>query len=163
MESNKLKKLKMELQSRIKKFKKLEIDREIISIIIWNLSLVGCLGGCGAYYLYENQEQVCETELNPDSIFVDEDGQVNCYFEAGEHIIVISNNDALYRKSEEIEGYTIKEVEVNGWRDNNRITYVNTKPVIAVATVDEDGKLRFDDFGVVLSEENVQKRSIKQY
>lgn len=73
-------------------------------------------------------------------------------------MIKVSRNDAYYHKSEEIEGYTIKEVEINGWRDNNTITYVNTEAVIVTAT-NEDNKLEFNDFGKIVSKKALSLRS----
>lgn len=120
--------------------------------------IIGAIGGSIIYYKYDNKEQICESDLDSNNIFIDENGKFNCYFDVGEHIIKISRNDAYYHKSEEIKGYTIKEVEINGWRDNNKITYVNTEPVIAIATEEENGKLEFNDFGKVLVENYMRKK-----
>ena len=109
--------------------------------------LVGSILGTISYYTYDNQIQISNSNLDDSNIFIDENDNMCCYFEPGEHIIEISRNDAYYHKSEEIEGYTIREVEINGWRDNNKITYVNTKPVIAIGTQDRDGNLTFNNFG----------------
>ena len=79
-------------------------------------------------------------------------GEICCYFDAGEHIIEISKNVAFNYKTEEIEGYAIKEVEINGWTRNNKITYVNTKPVIVVASKERKGKFEFNNFGIVINE-----------
>ena len=43
----------------------------------------------------------------------------------------------------------IKEVEINGWRDNNKVTYVNIVPVVAIATNENNGNLEFNNFGSV--------------
>lgn len=136
----------------------LKFNKELASKIFWLTLTVGIIRGTILYYQYENHAQVCEIEIDDNNIFVDEDGQIKCYFYAGEHIITISRNDAYYYRSEEIEGYSIKEVEINGWRDNNKITYVNIVPVIAIATKNEDGQLEFSDFGIVLSEKDIQKK-----
>ena len=105
-----------------------------------------------------NKEQICETNINKNNIFKGEDGKFYCYFDIGEHLIIVSRNDGYYHKSEEIEGYIIKEVEINGWRDNNKITYINTIPVIVEATKEKNGELEFNDFGVVSNEKSKTKK-----
>jgi len=139
------------------KIRNLKINKELISVILHATLTLGIIGGTVMYYQVDNKEQVCEMEINNNNIFVDENGQFSCYFGTGEHIIVVSRNDAYYRKSEEIEGYIIKEVEINGWRDNNKITYVNTEPVVVVATGENNDQLEFNDFGTVVTEKNIQK------
>lgn len=139
------------------KIKNLKINEEAASLLLSAAMLMGSITGCILYYQHKNQEQVCEINLE-NNIYNDEYGKTYCCFEAGEHIITISRNDAYYHKSEIVEGYTIKEVEINGWRDNNKITYVNTVPVIVEATKDKDGKLTFNNFGMIISENNYTKK-----
>ena len=132
------------------KIKKLNLKENIIPNILYGSVILATISGSIIYYNYENKEQILNNEIDSNKIFIDSDGKIKCYFDAYEHMIKVSRNDAYYHKSEEIEGYTIKEVEINGWRDNNTITYVNTEAVIVTAT-NEDNKLEFNDFGKIVS------------
>jgi len=135
------------------KIKKLDINKDTISIILSATLLVGSVTGTVVFCQYENKKQICEVDTNiNNNIFKGEDGKFYCYFGIGEHIIEVSRNDPYYYKTEEIEGYAIKEVEINGWKNNNKITYVNTKPVIVVASKERKGKFEFNNFGIVLNE-----------
>ncbi len=117
------------------------------------LASIVLLGGAwfasGYYYLHESQPKIVEENINNSDIYMNENGEFCLHFNPGEHIITISRNDAYYHKIEPVNGYTIKEVEINGWRDNNKVTYVNTEPVTVVATMDKNGKLLFNNFGTV--------------
>ena len=135
------------------KIKKLKINEELMPMIISATLMVGAAAGTTFYYQYENIKQVCEIDIDDNKIYRDENGEICCYFDVGEHIIEISKNIAFNYKTEEIDGYAIKEVEINGWTRNNKITYVNTKPVIAVATSERKGKFEFNNFGIVLNEQ----------
>ena len=115
---------------------------------------IGSITGSIIYYQHESKEQICETNMNKNNIFKGEDGKFYCYFDIGEHIITISRNDAYYYKSKEIEGYAIKEVEINGWKDNNKITYINTIPVIVEATKEKNDELEFSNFGVLTNKKS---------
>lgn len=127
-----------------------------------NKSIIGygLLFGTGilfnvGYYGYNNQTQVIVSNIDDTDIFVNEQGQYCKVFAPKEHVIHISRNDAYYHKIKEIPGYTIQEVAIHGWRDNNQTTYVNVVPVIAVATKDKNGQFHFNKFGettVVLDE-----------
>lgn len=139
------------------KIKNLKVYKPIIETILSVSIIVGTIGGNVLYYSYNNKKQVRETDIDSNNIFTDENGKFSCYFDVGQHIITISRNDAFYHKSEEIEGYMIKEVEFNGYRDNNKITYVNTVPVIVTATKENNGQLEFNDFGTVATEKNITK------
>lgn len=131
----------------LKMFNKIK-DKMAVPIVFGTvISITTC--GSIFYYTYENKEQI-DIKIDNNKIFTDEDGKLKYYFDVGEHIIKISRNDAYYHKSENIEGYTIKDVEINGWRDNNQITYVNTVPVIA--TITDDKNLKFNDFGEVIKD-----------
>ena len=107
------------------KIKNLKINKQAVSTLLTATLYIGAITGSVIYYQHENTEQICEIDIDSTNIFKGEDGKFYCYFDVGEHIITISRNDAYYHKSEEIEGYAIKEVEINGWRDNNKITYIN--------------------------------------
>ena len=135
------------------KIKKMKINEELMPMIISASLMVGAAAGTTFYYQYENIKQVCEIDIDDTKIYRDENGEIFCYFDVGEHIIEISKNVAYNYKTEEIEGYTIKKVEINGWKNNNKITYVNTKPVIAVSTSERKGKFEFNNFGIVLNEQ----------
>ena len=139
------------------KIKKLQINQEIMPIILSATLIVGAATTTTLYYKYENIKQVCETDIDETKIYRNELGEICCYFDIGEHIIEISKNVAYNYKTEEIEGYMIKEVEINGWRNNNKIIYINTKPVIVVATNERKDKLEFNNFGIVLNEKDKTK------
>jgi hypothetical protein len=139
------------------KIKKLQINQEIMPIILSATLIVGAATTTTLYYKYENIKQVCETDMDDTKIYRNELGEICCYFDVGEHIIEISKNVAYNYKTEEIEGYMIKKVEINGWKNNNKITYINTKPVIVVATNERKDKLEFNNFGIVLNEQNKTK------
>ena len=138
----------------------MEINKITVSGIINASILAGIIGGNITYYMYENKKQICEKDFD-NNIFIDDSGNIKCYFDIGEHIIEVSRNDAYGYQSYNIEGYTIKNVEINGWRDNNVITYVNTEPVIVELTNDNNGKLEFNDFGKV-EKENIKVKSLKK-
>ena len=140
--------------------KKLKINEELMSTILSATLMVGSVVGTTFYYKYENVKQVCEIDIDDTKIYKDENGDICYYFDVGEHIIEISKNVAFNYKSEEIEGYAIKEVEVNGWKNNNKITYVNTKPVIVVANKERKGKYEFNNFGIVINEQYKTKEKI---
>jgi len=116
--------------------------------------------GC-AYYLSDNFKnnikQVNDNETQYDDL-ENSNGEIYYLFGAGEHKVKMSQNDAFYRNIEAVEGYEITDVEVNGWRDNSQVTFVNKVPVKVKATNIKDGKLRFDDFGVVVEEEKEKCR-----
>ena len=132
--------------------------KEKLSYILASCVLWGaCAGASYAYYTYDNQKQISETNVNENSFIMNENDELCYLFGIGEHEIQISRNDALYHKMEQVDGYEIKEVEINSWRDNNKVTYVNTKPVLVVVTYDKNGNMKTDDFGTVY-EPNVLKR-----
>lgn len=140
------------------KIKNLKINKALLSSISAATIVLGIYGGAAVYYQYDNQQQICEKNINSNDIFMNENGEFCLRFEPGEHIIKISSNDALYHKIEAVEGYTISEVEINGWRDNNKAVYVNTEPVIVIATLDKNGKLEFNNFGEVVVEQSIKKK-----
>ena len=115
-----------------------------VSTVVLVAALVG---GSIAYYTYESQGQVIKEPISNERIYINSRGQYCCRFEPGEHKIKISRNDSLYHKIKEKQGYAIQEVEINGWRDNNKVTYINTVPVIAIGKKDNNGDIMFDDFG----------------
>ena len=119
------------------------------SVLASSLLLGSVFVGSGFYYAYDSQKQIVDENIDSSDIFTNENGEFCCHFNPGEHIIVISRNDAYFHKITEVEGYTIKEVDINGWRDNNIVTYVNVEPVTVIATMDKNGKLLFNNFGIV--------------
>ena len=139
------------------KIKNLKINEQAISALLSATLVIGSITGSVLYYQHENKQQVCEINVDSTNIFEDENGKFYCYFDVGEHIITVSRNDVYYYKSKEIEGYAIKEVEINGWRDNNKITYVNTVPVIVEATKEKNGQFEFNNFGIISTEKNKTK------
>ena len=139
------------------KIKKLKINDELMPIILSASLMVGAATTTTLYYKYENVKQVCEIDIDDTKIYRNELGEICCYFDIGEHVIEISKNVAYNYKTKEIEGYTTKEVEINGWKNNNKITYVNIKPVIVVATNERKGKYEFNDFGIALKEQHRTK------
>lgn len=116
-----------------------------------SILLVGIYGSVG-YYSYERQTEISSENINNDSIYTNEDGELCCKFDIGQHKISISRNDSLNYKIEKVEGYEIEEVEVTGWRDNNKVIYVNKKPVVVKATRVKDGKVEFAGFGEVIKD-----------
>ena len=125
------------------------IGRTVLPTIVSASIFLGSVGFTLVYYLHENKQQINAPVIISENIFVNENGEYCYRFEPGQHSIKISRNDAVYHKIGEVEGYAIKEVEINGWRDNNKVTYVNVEPVIAIGTIDEDGIFYFNDFGRV--------------
>lgn len=130
----------------IKKFK---IQKPALSTMLSISLLAGSIAGSALYYNVETTNQVRQETNQQTPVFTDEDGKTYGYFDVGEHTIKVSRNDVYTYRTEEIEGYTIKEVEVNSWRDNNKITYVNTVPVVVLATQSKDGEYEFNTFGTV--------------
>lgn len=96
--------------------------------------------------------------MNEDNMFIGEDGEIYCYFDVDEHIIKISIIDTYCYKGEKADGYVIKDVEINSWKDNNKITYVNDEPVIAKGKRDKKGQIEFNEFGSIVKENNKIKR-----
>ena len=133
---------------------------DLMPIILSGTILVGSIAGVVLYSTYESQHQVYDQQINSNEIYTNENGEYYHYFEPGEHVIEISSNDPLYHKIEQVEGYTIKEVEINGWRYNNKTIYVNTEPVIVVSHSNDKNKIEFNDFGEVQEEqEQVKKKN----
>ena len=129
--------------------KKFEIHKPALSTILSISLFAGSLVGTALYYNVETTKQVRQETNQQTPVFTTEDGKTYGYFDVGEHIIKVSRNDAFTYRTEEIDGYTIKEVEVNSWRDNNQITYINTVPVVVLATQSENGEYEFNTFGTV--------------
>ena len=137
------------------KIKDLKINKEFFILgTVFTLAL----GGTFAYFQYERPSQVCEYNMD-NKTFTNENGDVCCYFEPGEHIIKISRNDAYYRKIESVEGYEIEKLVINNWRFNNQVTYVNKEPVLATGTLKNNGTVEFNSFGKVT--EQSQTKTLK--
>lgn len=112
----------------------------------------------GLYYNYEYQGELwAPAYIDEEDYTRGEDGELYYYLGPGEHTMLISRNDALPHKIEKIDGYEIRKVEVNSWRDNNQVVYVNTEPVKVRLTEENDVFSFFDEFGEVVSEEEYQK------
>ena len=137
-----------------KKELKIKLTSYLASIALCAIAL----GGPTLYLNYESVKQVHTSDIDHTNVFKGEDGNYQCYFDIGEHLITVSRNDAYYYKTEEIEGYAIKEVEINGWRDNNKITYVNTVPVVVKATNEKNGQFEFNNFGIISTKKNNVKK-----
>ena len=114
--------------------KKFEIHKPALSTILSISLFAGSLVGTALYYNVETTKQVQPADTQQTPVFTTKDGKTYGDFDVGEHVIKVSRNDAYTYKPNEIEGYIIKEVEVNSWRHNNQITYVNTVPVVVPAT-----------------------------
>lgn len=134
----------------------LRVNKAIIGKILFGTVCVGSMTG---YYTYENQQQIVKNDIDESLVYTNEDGVQCYYFDVGEHKICISRNDSFHRKIEAIDGYEIEEVEVNSWCDNNKVTYVNSSPVVVIATKYADGSLTFDNFGTIVNDkkENLTK------
>ena len=115
-----------------------------VSTVVLVAALVG---GSIAYYTYESQGQVIKKPISNERIYMNSKGEYCCRFEPGEHEIVISRNDYLYTKITDTKEYAIEKVETNGWRFNNKVTYVNKVPVIVIGKKDNNGDIVFNDFG----------------
>lgn len=129
-------------------------NRDVLTYVLGGTIFFGSIGGSIAYYSYEKQHQLCENKIDRNEIFLNDNGKYCYYFEPGEHIIEISRNDCGYRKIEQVDGYTIKEVEINEWLRNNKVVYVNVEPVIAVTQTIDNDKIEFNDFGTVLTKKD---------
>lgn len=129
--------------------KKFEIHKPALSTILSISLFAGSLVGTALYYNVETTKQVQPADTKQTPVFTTKDGKTYGYFDVGEHVIKVSRNDAYTYKPNEIEGYIIKEVEVNSWRHNNQITYVNTVPVVVPATQSKNGEYEFNTFGTV--------------
>ena len=129
--------------------KKFEIHKPALSTILSISLFAGSLVGTALYYNVETTKQVRQETNQQTPVFTTKDGKTYGYFDVGEHLIKVSRNDAFTYRTEEIDGYTIKEVEVNSWRDNNQITYINTVPVVVPATQSKNGEYEFNTFGTV--------------
>lgn len=140
--------------------KKFEIHKPALSTILSISLFAGSIAGSALYYNVETTKQVQETNQQTPT-FTTEDGKTYGYFDVGEHTIKVSRNDVYTYRTEEKEGYTIKEVEVNSWRDNNKITYVNTVPVVVPATQSKNGEYEFDSFGTVETTKTEETRKSK--
>ena len=129
--------------------KKFEIHKPALSTILSISLFAGSLVGTALYYNVETTKQVQPANTQQTPVFTTKDGKTYGYFDVGEHVIKVSRNDAYTYKPNEIEGYIIKEVEVNSWCHNNQITYVNTVPVVVPATQSKNGEYEFNTFGTV--------------
>lgn len=131
------------------KFKNLRYYKPITTTMFAGALLIGSLAGSALYYNVETTKQVQPADTQQTPVFTTKDGKTYGYFDVGEHVIKVSRNDAFTYRTEEIDGYTIKEVEVNSWRDNNQITYINIVPVVVPATQYKNGEYEFNTFGTV--------------
>lgn len=110
------------------------------------------------YYGAEYQGELwAPAYLEDEDFTVGEDGELYYYLDVGEHTILVSRNDSLKHVIEKVDGYEISKVEVNSWRDNNSVTYVNTQPVKVKLTGKNDVFFFFDEFGTVVEEQEYQK------
>lgn len=117
---------------------------KLLVLVPVGILLAGCM-----IENYESVKQQGDVHIDNNSIVTDDSGNIGYIFDVGEHRITVSRNDAFYHKISNVEGYQIESVEVKGWRDNNKVTYVNTVPVIVnVTKVGKDGQYYFDEFGV---------------
>lgn len=141
--------------------KKIEIHKPALSTILSISLFAGSIAGSALYYNVETTTQVRQETNQQTPTFTTEDGKTYGYFDVGEHTIKVSRNDVYTYRTKEIEGYTIKEVEVNSWRDNNKITYVNTVPVVVLATQSKNGEYEFNTFGTVETTKTEETRKSK--
>lgn len=138
--------------------KNLKLYKPATSTLISLAMIVGSITASAIYYNVETTTQVKETAETKTPVFTTSDGKTYGYFDIGEHIITVSRNDVYPYKTEEIEGYAIKSVEINSYRDNNKITYVNTVPVFVEVTKTKDDNYEFNTFGTV-EQQNTDKTS----
>jgi len=127
--------------------------KELTPYFVMGAITLGTSGFFAKYYLpdnfSDNVKQEGDINIDESSIEVI-DGELYYYFDAYQHKVVMSQNDAFYRKIEAVDEYTITDVEVNGWRDNSKVTFVNEVPVRVKVTGNVDGILKFDGFGEVV-------------
>ena len=140
------------------KIKNLRIDKKIATSLAYVTISLGIIAGGVVYYQYEDTEQICENTAENSDIFINDNGEICCQYEPGEHIIKITSNDKYSCTFGEIKGYIIKEVNINGWISKNQAIYVNTEPVIAVATIGKNNELEFNNFGEVIDETNIKTK-----
>lgn len=141
----------------------LYFDKDDFKLLLGKLSILGlCSIAPIAYYSSEDKNQAIETEADLDhlNIFLDEKGQTCCNFLPGEHRIVVSRNDLFHHEIGSVDGYIIENVVTDAWRDHCQVVYVNTEPVVALGTIDQDGKISFNDFGEVINN-SLEKRKIQ--
>lgn len=136
--------------------------KELAPYMAFGTMVLGIAGISGYYYLpdnfKDNIKQMGEADINIDDLEISDSGEMYYLFNEGEHRVQMSQNDAWHRKIESVEGYEIVGVEVNGWRDNSQVTFINKVPVRVRVTGSIDGSLKFDDFGEVLDREKVKSK-----
>lgn len=136
--------------------------KELAPYLAFGTMVLGIVGISGYYYLpdnfNDNIKQIGDADINIDDLEISDSGDMYYLFNEGEHRVQMSQIDTLYRKIESIEGYEIVGVEVNGWRNNSQVTFINKVPVRAKVTSSTDGSLKFDDFGEVLEKEKVKSK-----
>lgn len=139
--------------------KNLKVRKEAIKGILAGAIALATIPGLTAYFNYENTTQQVVSTVKNEDIIIGENGEMCYIFDAGEHILTVSRNDRCYHKINSIDGYEIESVEVDSWSCNNKVTYVNTEPVMVTATKDKNGELIFNSFGTVVDEkENTMKK-----
>lgn len=119
---------------------------------------IGALILVPKYYDYEYKGEIwCPAYVQEEDLTVLEDGESYYYFEPGKHFIEVSRNDFFHHEINKVDGYEIRSVEVDGWRHNNTVVYVNTKPVMVKLTGGNEVFSYFDEFGIVVTDEEYQK------
>ena len=127
------------------------VDSRTAALLLTGAIALSALGISAAYYLYEGRYQICEEYATAEDadIFINENGDYCKFFDAGDHVIRISRNDAYFHDYGTVDGYMIQSAQIRGWRDNSKVEYVNIEPVEAIGRMDAEGHIIFDQFGTV--------------
>lgn len=141
--------------------KNLSIGEKIVDLALTGAIALSTISGIGLYYNYEKVYQSDETEYSIEDVRTSLMGTKSYIFGIGEHKIIVSRNDFFPHEPDMFYGYKIESVETSGWRDNSKITYVNTLPVTVDATEKKNGELVFNSFGEVVIWRTPIKRRAK--
>ena len=105
------------------------------------------LGVFFSYYLIDHQTQILVEPTEYLEEFEDSEEEPTHEFLPGEHKIERTRMDALPHTIEEVDGYRIESVKIIAGIDQSKTIYVNVEPVIAIGEIDQDGNVRFNEFG----------------
>lgn len=135
------------------KIKNLSISNKLGSIGLYSMAGI-VIAGSIAIQFVDKKKQVIDIPFSIED-FPNDGEEIYKEFLPGEHKIERTRVDIFYDTTEEpIEGYMIENVAVS--RDINKITYVNTLPVVVEGKEHRDGTVTFDEFGEVITKDSVK-------